>query len=58
MTFSEEESSAQPEGFVFSQDPAVGTEIKRSQKIKLVLAKAPASPSPSASASPSPSETG
>ncbi len=58
VTFSEEESSAQPEGFVFSQDPAVGTEIKRSQKIKLVLAKAPASPSPSASASPSPSETG
>ena len=57
VTFSEEESSAQPEGFVFSQDPAVGTEIKRSQKIQLVLAKEPPTPPTSPTPSPSPTPT-
>ncbi len=40
VTFTEAETAELPPGRVFQQTPAVGEEIKRSQKIQLVIAKA------------------
>ena len=57
VTFTEEETTAQPEGIVFQQDPSAGEEIKRSQKIVLVLAKEPPTPPTSPTPSPSPTPT-
>ncbi len=54
VTFSEEETADATPGQVFKQNPKPNTEIKRSQKIQLVLAKA----APTESPSPSPSESG
>ena len=47
VTFTEEETTELAPGRVVRQSPAAGEEIKRSQKIQLVLAKAPATESPS-----------
>jgi len=49
VTFTEEETAELAPGQVFKQNPAAGEQIKRSEKIKLVLAKAIPSASPSAS---------
>ncbi|WP_415118028.1 Stk1 family PASTA domain-containing Ser/Thr kinase [Micropruina sp.] len=46
VTFTEAETTEQPAGRVFQQNPAAGEEIKRSQKIKLTLAKTPPTPTP------------
>ncbi len=57
VSFTEEETTDQPEGHVFKQSPAAGEEIKRSQKIQLVLAKEPPTPPTSPTPSPSPTPT-
>ncbi|MFT4218712.1 MAG: Stk1 family PASTA domain-containing Ser/Thr kinase [Micropruina sp.] len=52
VTFTEEETDQAEEGKVFKQNPQSGEEIKRSQKIQLVLAKAPVPESESPSPNP------
>ena len=52
VTFSEEATAELEPGRVFKQSPEAGEEIKRSEKIKLVLSKALPSTSPSPSATP------
>ncbi len=46
VTFTSGETTEQPAGRVFQQNPAAGEEIKRSEKIQLTLAKTPATPTP------------
>ena len=46
VTFTEEETTEGVPGQVIKQDPQTGDEIKRSQKIKLVLAKEPGPTTP------------